>query len=504
MKKNMVLIILLCSMLVFSSCGSDSVPELTFTTEKVAFRESKNVFIGSEDMELTSVDGVTYAFEQTISLEDRIACVVKTRSILKKVGLEKEIHLYLYTNDTYNNTYINDGAIYTSLQSWESPEYISYLLLGMFGEYCNYGAIYGYASFLCGQLDKSTMKKKEFVWEEEDSSALDLNLLCFNENFVSQKEMEEIKKISALFVVDYIDLYGVDKFHELLINSGTVENVDLFNKELSNFYSANNIDYLPSNILYTFGGWAHDYIAKCQYATFFVGNGWYDENKELNPLTDENFLHQNYSDVKKFFEINSDQMGKYQSLFGLEPYNNNLAVYFSNSKSLSQTSFYHPKEHAIYLMNVDSLMHEYIHSITLEKNHSYSTWSVEGVARYFSYKYDYYGIAMLNVDYNRPSSGRELLYVREYKEKIGRDIDIEMDFTELENIAVYSRSYTDPNDGYVTGSSFVAYLVSQFGESEAINIIFSEQGIEQSLYTELAENWVSYINTNYADYSKYK
>jgi hypothetical protein len=131
-------------------------------------------------------------------------------------------------------------------------------------------------------------------------------------------------------------------------------------------------------------------------------------------------------------------------------------------------------------------------------------WSIEGVARYFSYKYDYYGISMLNVNYNMPLSGRESLYVREYKEKIGRDIDIEIDFTEIENIAVYSRSYTDLNDSYVAGASFVAYLVSQFGKSEAINMIFSEQGIKQSLYTELAENWVSYINTNYAEYSKYK
>ncbi len=35
-------------------------------------------------------------------------------------------------------------------------------------------------------------------------------------------------------------------------------------------------------------------------------------------------------------------------------------------------------------------------------------------------------------------------------------------------------------------------------------MIFSEQGIEDSLYRELVDNWVSYINANYSDYSKYK
>lgn len=197
-------------------------------------------------------------------------------------------------------------------------------------------------------------------------------------------------------------------------------------------------------------------------------------------------------------------MGKYQALFGFESYNNDLRVYFANDKRLSQYSFYQQQTHAIYLMNVDSLMHEYIHSITVENNPSDSSWNMEGVARYFSYKYDRYGIAMLNVDYNMPSSSKQLLYVREYKEKIGRDINMDIDFTEIENVAVYSRSYFDPNRSYVAGSSFVAYLVLQFGEKEAIDMIFSEQGIENSLYRELVDNWVSYIKANYADYSKYK
>lgn len=496
---------LLCITFVFSSCISNSTPELIFTTEKVILCEPNDTFSRSDDMELVSVNGVTYAFEQAISSDDRIDCIEETQSILDRIGLKKEIYIYVYTNDTYDSTYISDGAIYISVQSWESPEYISYLLLGLFGEYCNYGAIYGYADFLYKQLNELKVDKNEFVWDSEtDCSILDLNILCFNENFVSQKDIESVMNISAAFVFDYINIHGISKFHELLINSGTVECVDLFGKELSHFYSKNNINYVPSNVLYALGGHSYNYIARCQYATFFIENNWYDENNELNPLTYENFLHQNYIDVKKFFDINSEQMGKYQSLFDLKSYNNDLIVYFSNNKRLSQYSFYQRQTHSIYLMNVDSLMHEYIHSITVENNPSDSSWSIEGVARYFSYKYDCYGIAMLNVDYNMPSSSKELLYVREYKEKIGRDINMEVDFTEIENIAVYSRSYFEPNCSYVAGSSFVAYMVSQFGESEVIDMIFSEDGMEHSLYTELVHNWVSYIKTNYANYSKYK
>ena len=111
---------------------------------------------------------------------------------------------------------------------------------------------------------------------------------------------------------------------------------------------------------------------------------------------------------------------------------------------------------------------------------------------------------MLNADYNKPSSGKETLYVQEYKEKIGRDINMETDFTEIENIAVYSRSYYDPNCSYVAGSSFVAYMVSQLGEDEVIDMIFSEQGVEQSMYEEMVDDWTSYIKANYGDYTKYE
>ena len=92
------------------------------------------------------------------------------------------------------------------------------------------------------------------------------------------------------FVSDYITIHGLGRFHELLKNSGTVEGADLFGEELSHFYSENNIEYIPSNVLYTFGGHSYDYIAKCRYAAFFIENDWYDENYERNPLTYKNFL----------------------------------------------------------------------------------------------------------------------------------------------------------------------------------------------------------------------
>lgn len=78
------------------------------------------------------------------------------------------------------------------------------------------------------------------------------------------------------------------------------------------------------------------------------------------------------------------------------------------------------------------------------------------------------------------------------------------DYSELENIAVYSRSFTDPNANYVTGSSFVQYLVKQYGEEAVINSIYGNGDSLPKAYAELVKEWNEFIEANYKKYSKYK
>lgn len=78
-----------------------------------------------------------------------------------------------------------------------------------------------------------------------------------------------------------------------------------------------------------------------------------------------------------------------------------------------------------------------------------------------------------------------------------------VDFEKLENIAVYSRGYTSPNDSYVAGSSFVQYLVKAFGEQAVIDSIYgSGTPLPQSM-SELVQLWQEYLQTNYSTYSLY-
>ena len=365
--------------------------------------------------------------------------------------------------------------------------------------------IYGYANYLLSEIYGAPLDVLDGSWKYTgDLETLDLSLLCFRSEFVDEESIASIRKIANTFVADYIGNYGETAFLELLGSSGDVGTVDSFVQTLSAYYANQGIDYTPTNILYRLGGKSYDYIIKCPYAVMFIEEDWYDANKDLCPYTYDNFLHENYSDTKQFFTINVAQMKQYQDLFALDSYNHDLKVYFTNHSGVNY-SHYNGHRHAIALFNTASFMHEYIHALTFG-SYILEPWAVEGFARYFDRRYDYYGVAMNNVEYNNAPDTAKFRWIHEYKQSLGRDIDIFTDSTEIQHITTYVYSYDDPNDGdgYAPGASFIGYLISRFSEDKVIEIICKTHDFGENSYEELVSDWNSYIEENYSNYTKVK
>lgn len=514
MKRRLFLGLIIGILLVLSSCNAQEtsptldINEGMFNKTTVMLTEGNHSSLGSfgikKTMEVIERDNITYAFEPTISMDVRADCIQSTEELLRKMGSDKHLYINIYTLETYDYTFINEGSVFTHLQDWKSLEYITALLYGLFGEYCNYGMVYGYANYLCNDLYSTPLDVYSDDWlYEGELNLLDINLLCFRSEFADGENLEKVKRLANTFVTSYINENSTDNFLMLLEKSGDLDTVNEFVDILAKFYASRNINYTPSDILYRLGGCSYNYIVQCKYATMYIEKGWYDVNKDVSPLTYDGFLHQNYIDTKLFFSTNIEQMGQYQERFALYPYDNNLSIYFSNTAT--QRSVYLPQIHVICLRHVVSFMHEYIHALTCDKMLPES-WAIEGFARFFCHYYDTYGIAMMNADLNTRSLDKALGYVQEYKEVIGRDIDTSIDFHELQNIAVYSRSYDDPNDagGYDTGSSFIGYLISVLGEAKVIEILCKTHDFGEYSYSEYVSDWNNYINEEYSGYSKIK
>ena len=470
--------------------------ERNYVVTDVTYSEPTAQYAFRLNMDTTETEFAKYCFEESIEEKDREACIESTDKVLSNLTLSEVVpEIYIFANDRYNYKNISDHKLYCSIQDWKSVEYATDVLLVAYGESAHYGTAFGYASYLA----------KKFKWNSYEgkfsnpsvSDTLDLNYLCFSESFTTSNDIAVAKEIACAFVDAYINQHGEQTFRQLLAECSKATDA------LATYYRENGVSYAPSSVQYGYGGKKYDYLVYSDYGTFYIAKDWVDMCAENNPLITDGFLHSDYSNTKVFFETNISQMKQYQDLFNLDTYNNDLAIVFSPKTSASQYSYYQGVIHCIYLYNVDSLMHEYIHSLTMPSN-SLASWQAEGFARYFSYYYDFYGIPFLNQDYNNTANTPTTQYIHEYLATINRPIDMAKDYCELENVAVYYFGFTDPNANYLAGSSFVQYLVKQYGEEAVINSIYGNGDSLPKTYAELVKEWNEFIEGNYSNYSKYK
>lgn len=439
-----------------------------------------------------------YYFEASIPLPQRAECIEAAERILSgQKGGDIRPEYYIFTENRFDRVALGENRLYQPLGDWHSPEFAANVLLAYYGQGSHYGLAYGYACYLLGEA-----RTPEALSVPEETGVYDLNLLCFDESFVSPGDASLARTVAQDFVTAYIHQQGEESLQALLAGSGTGEGMAAVTAALEEYYRGYGVEYSPSPIRYGYGGGTFSYIVYSNLGSFYVGRDWRDANYESNPMVSERFLRESYADTKAFFETNLTQMEQYQTLFGLEHYDNALRIVFLNGLGSSRNSYYQSGTHRILVENVDSLMHEYIHALTQPRS-SMALWETEGFARYFSYRYDAYGIAFLNQDYNSMADTEATRYVHEYLSAIGRPIDMAVDYAALENVAVWSRSYADPNANYLAGSSFVQYLVREYGETAVIDHIYGSGAPLGKDYDTLVAQWNQYIEDTCHSYSKY-
>ncbi|MDE6640921.1 MAG: hypothetical protein K2K63_10375 [Acetatifactor sp.] len=475
----------------------------------ITYSEPIDNFSFRKDLEKNQTDYAAYYFEPSVSKQERNACIAATDRMLSRIDTSlPDIEVMVLKPESYDGVSVTGNRLYLSPQPWDSADYLAKVLLAGYGEWGNYGLAYGYANYLCKKagLDsgeaysESDRQKSDSILLMSAPELYDLNMLCFDDKFVSAEDVEAAKNNACMFVNEYLSSHSEEEFLELLSASGTVEGVAQANEVLEEFYAENSIECSLTEIRYQFGGVLSDYAAACEYACFYIGKDWQDNVWEMNPRVSENFLHEDYREIREFFECNKHQMRQYQELFGFDSYDNTLSVLLKNSGKVKATSYYGAGSHTIYLESVVSLMHEYIHSVMFGHCDWESHWKTEGFARYFSYKYDIYSDDLLNEDWNSSS----YIWVQEYIDSIGRAIDIRTDFRDIEDIYVHALGYKNPNSTYLTGSCFIGYLVDQYGEQAAIAYVCSDNEYNAEWgksYDELVQDWNQYIEDNYAQYS---
>lgn len=430
-------------------------------------------------------------FESSIPASEREACIRRTDTLLSLVPVAEQPEICVLPADTFDGVRIEGHRLYVTPMDWDSADYGALVLQAAAGEYSHYGLAYGLAAALMGDVGAFVCPAQEGVY--------DLNLLCFDSAFVSQADASAARQLSAAFASAYLDANGLDACWTLLCQSSTAEGMANLAEALRPFYADNGQDVQPGTLRISQGGAAYQYRVLTDDTEFWVGREWQDINCALNPLVTEAFLHGDYASTAAFFRINEAQMTAYRQLFSCEDAPCMTVLLPGPLKGLN-ASCYQSGEHRILLLNADSLSHEYIHALA-QPSAAQELWETEGFARYFSYYYDHYGIAMLNADYAAAADTETLHYIHEFRAQIGREIDMAVDFGEIESVIAYTRGYASPNVSYASGSAFVHYLVQRYGEEAVIRHVLDGAPFDAP-QTELVADWKAWLKDSYGGYTK--
>ena len=462
--------------------------EYTYIKETVDYTEKNKQYSFRMDMERTDTDRAHYFFEKKVADEQRRACIEATEQILGQLGELPEVpEICVLTEKSYDSLFVVDNRVFLKEQDWQRHEYVTSVLMAVYGDFTHYGLAYGYANLLCQRLNWGENVEGVFVVPSV-TEVCDLGLLCFDTAFVSGEDTNTAEKLACHFAVSCDE----EELKQLISDSDTTEGMTEVSKALSEYYAANGLVYEPSVVRYGFGGVSYDYVVESDIGTFYLCDGWQDRMHELNPMVSENFLHENYAEVNEFFTINLRQMQQYRDEINLYPYDEDIRILFTNDPYL-QVSQTNVIKNEIDIIHISAIMHEYIHNLIDYVGEEH--WKAEGIARYLDLRHDYYGAPATTYDYNSRLDDPNFIFLKEYSEKIGRPLDMAVDYLTIYELRSYST-------GILEGSAIFSYLAKQYGEQTMIQSIFGDGEPLPKTQDELIADCIAYLNETYRDYSK--
>lgn len=517
-RAKMLLLIIVMLLAAMTACStgrvpddSDSVkpisaPQLSYSESEKGYRVgepySGSITFNERTMDFESEYAI-YHFDTAIDESRRNECVYYSDELLSRIGLEEKSEILMMSG--YSGAWVQDGMLYLGDMDFSSADYGARLLSLACGGFANYGAAYGYAEYVA--VSCGWQQSRAYELNLSDSAARDLNFLCFNEAFVSAEQVSLNSDIASVFVADYIAENGEEAFVGLLKSSGDPNTVDIFNDELSAWYSAHGLDYTPSDIIYCIGGEYHDYWAKSIYATYYLPVEWY--NSMLSEIiTDKSYLHDNYDDVKFCFETNTYQMEYLQDYFGFDSYQGNVDVEFQNTRGSGMDFRYS----VIRLWCLDDLMHEYIHWILRDyirfTGSDYVDWLDEGYTEYVAATcpnvYRNAGL-LYSAKYGNPTYDTQRGdWFKLFQEIVGDESDPYVCWEKRwDLITYYFDEYTGSGAGLIT--SFPTYLINKYGiDAFKDYALLTGNDIPGWDIGALKDEWRAYIEELYAGYPKYK
>ena len=488
-----------------------TIPERKYSEIEYAHSEDPGTNGFVRKMDKTAEEGTLFFFEQSIEPEVREACISQTLAFLSLIK-ETEYKIYIFEPETMIDAEIRPGAIYTHIQDFTDPDYLTQLMLAKYGNYCLYGLTYGYACYL---LEIPAGNEARYM---ADDPSLDLNLLCFIDRFTEPDQIDNCKEIAKELVVWLIEQYGEDGFKTILQNSGELEYLDETVTLLKEFYQTKGIAFEPLQAMVRFGGYSFDYVMQTKEALFCIDRRFEDASLSYydfpaNPAIYDGFLHKDYKDVSRFIVTILQEIDILRTHFGHEVIMDDVPILFDNATGKYDGG--KTNKYEIHLNMVTALLHEYVHVLSYRNMKTFPReyWCGEGYARYYEYTipneyfFPWYDLCFqYHVENYDETTDVVAVLCRQYLFISGKDAYSAQRDIDLFDADTVFGNYSN-NDTYESGASFCKYLIEQYGEDALNAFMYPDDGEDRFDYSvfggkteeELVQEWKAKIEADWAD-----
>ena len=469
----------------------------------------------------TEYNGISYKFAKFLTEDERNMTVAETSACIElleeKTGVKVEGYTVYVTEGSYT-PYTNEKDLCLGYENIKTVEYAAAIAQLVYGREVNYGVLYGLGASIADErgymTEEGTSIENALTLCESAPIYLDLNYACFLDDYADESTLEKVKTLSREFY-NYIETGKTD----LLTEYSDAKRRDYFNEFLAangkSEYSADDLDGIA-----------------------FYGGGnelrlmWEDENAKFNLYDDYKDYHQNgslgkdplncgYEDLRKHIVNFQAQMQDMRER--LKKYNDapkKVKVNFvkeGTNKKGTACSYYDINQHALYIKAIESLKHEYTHSLINGKyglSHSENSAVIHCLVYYFAdnpvNEQLSYGVLRvqdlcngLNVETDAPP--KFIDYVNKISEKIGHEINL-LDLSDYISFNDYCTKIYKFDEDVVNAAgeagfaypSLGNYLVAQYGEEAVCEAAFNntpEQVLGKSWNT-IIDEWRDYLSEN--------
>ncbi len=396
--------LLLCvavSIFLLCGCERNNVPENLTYSEYEGKVQKSGYYLNFEYVEY---EGIAYYFEadkyDNNQRREVIADVSRVLGILQTDENVLPDKFSVYFGEGLNQQGVYGKAFYdTAFDS--SLDDIIILLQGIYGEYANYGLIYGYADYMMKQLKLKPLEcyGSEVVAEYLNSmdavtisEILDLNMPLFKEAYAD----EELSKISRSIAVSFVEYlireYGAAELNSLLISSYALDTS--FDKAY-----CNRINEWAMNVLglecnkepYSYAirfernvgmdREKYPYIvhsaSTISYINSYMQVLWFESKTMGAELFDYHKMVVYFNYLEEDIEVAKEYLSPW---FDIKADRLKMFFYMPGEYDVIYKSGYNSFNNTATIVSLSSGLHEYVHYLTARDDGK--EWMVEGLAVY--------------------------------------------------------------------------------------------------------------------------